>query len=143
MSAVIDVLSWAMLVAGALFCVIGAIGLNRMPDLFSRLHAVSVIETLGVGFLIIGMLLQTDDWTVAVRLVIIAIILLATAPVATHALARAALFDGRKPLLAGAEGRLEETDCREAFPDLAQVLEQPLEPSDAAPGEGEADRSPS
>ena len=111
MSLVLDILGWGALVLGGFFCVVGALGLNRMPDLFTRMHATSVSDTMGVGLLVVGMLSQTDDWTVAVRLVIIVVVLYVTGAVATHALARAALHDGEKPLLAGPDGTLEKTDC--------------------------------
>ena len=55
MSLVLDILGWAALVAGGFFCFVGALGLNRMPDVFTRMHAASVSDTLGVGFLTIGM----------------------------------------------------------------------------------------
>ena len=126
MGVLLDIVGWALLVAGAFFCVVGALGLNRMPDIFTRMHATSVSDTLGVGFLTLGMLSQTDDWTVAVRLVIIVLVLFTTGAVASHALARAALHDGEKPLLAQEDGRLEETDCGEVFPELGVRLATPL-----------------
>ena len=49
MSAAIDVASWVCLVAGGVFCVVGAVGLLRMPDFYTRMHAASVIDTLGAG----------------------------------------------------------------------------------------------
>ena len=126
MSVVLDIVGWTALVAGGLFCVIGAIGLNRMPDVFTRMHATSVSDTLGVGLLILGMLSQTDDWTVAVRLVMILLVLLTTGAVASHALARAALHDGEKPLLAKDDGALAETDCADIDPTLGMRLATPL-----------------
>ena len=97
MGQVVDLLSWAALLGGGFFYVVGAIGLNRMPDIFTRLHAVSVSETLGVGLMMLGMMLQAGFTLVAVKLVIIVVIMWATGAVATHALARAALHDGEKP----------------------------------------------
>ena len=126
MSVVLDIVGWAALLAGGFFCVVGAIGLNRMPDVFTRMHATSVSDTLGVGLLVFGMLTQTDDWTVLVRLIIILLVLYTTGAVASHALARAALHDGEKPLLADASGALRETDCAEIYPELAVRLAQPL-----------------
>ena len=55
---VIDILSWVFLLAGGIFCVIGTIGLLRMPDVFTRLHGASVVDTLGMGFIILGLILQ-------------------------------------------------------------------------------------
>jgi len=126
MSVVLDILGWAALGLGGFFCVVGAFGLNRMPDLFTRMHAASVSDTLGVGFLTLGMLSQTTDWAVAVRLVIIVLVVLFTGAVASHALARAALHDGQKPLLAGPDGALRPTDCADIYPELAARLAIPL-----------------
>lgn len=125
-SMLFDALSWIALVAGGVFYVIGAVGLNRMPDVFTRMHAVSVGETLGVGLMIIGMLLQAGLTLVAVKLVFIALGLWTSGAVATHALARAALHDGQRPLLADASGRLTRTDPVALFPELAVRLVQPL-----------------
>jgi multicomponent Na+:H+ antiporter subunit G len=99
MEQVIDILSWIFLVAGGLFCVIGTIGLIRMPDMFTRLHGASVVDTLGMGFLIVGMVLQAGFTLVAAKLIIIAALVLLTTPVATHALAQAALHAGIRPKL--------------------------------------------
>ena len=126
MSAVLDILGWGALCLGGFFCVVGALGLNRMPDVFTRMHATSVSDTMGVGLLVVGMLSQTDDWMVAARLVIILIVLWVTGAVASHALARAALHDGKKPLLAGPDGTLRETGCEEVYPDLGVRIATPL-----------------
>ena len=126
MSAVLDILGWILLSAGGFFCVVGALGLNRMPDVFTRMHATSVTETLGVGMLVLGMATQTTDWSVWVRLAIIMIVLYVTGAVATHALARAALHDGNKPLLAQPDGSLKQTGCEEIYPELGARLATPL-----------------
>ena len=122
----LDVLGWLFLCLGGFFCLVGALGLNRMPDVFTRMHATSVSDTLGVGFLVLGMAVQTTDWTVWVRLGIIVIVLYVTGAVASHALARAALHDGRKPLLADDNGTLRETGCDEVYPELSARLATPL-----------------
>jgi multicomponent Na+:H+ antiporter subunit G len=126
MAAVVDILSWAALVGGGFFYVVGAIGLIRMPDLFTRMHAVSVSETLGVGLLMLGMLLQAGSTLVAVKLIIIVLAMWTTGAVATHALARAALHDGEKPLLADDIGTLVPTDPVSLFPELGVRLAAPL-----------------
>lgn len=126
MGVVIDILSFLALAAGGVFYLVGAIGLNRMPDVFSRMHAVSVSETLGVGLLILGMLLQAGVTLVAVKLVFIVLALWTSGAVASHALARAALHDGELPLLANEQGQLVPTDPRTLFPELHERLEAPL-----------------
>ena len=100
MSILLDGLSWVFLTTGAAFYVIGAYGLIKMPDVFTRMHAASVSDTFGAALILIGMMFQTTDPLVLVRLVIILVLLLYTGPVATHALAQASLTAGLKPILA-------------------------------------------
>ena len=126
MATVIDTLSWVALLGGSFFYVVGAIGLNRMPDIFTRMHAVSVSETLGVGLLILGMALQAGVTLVTVKLIIIMVVMMWTGAVATHALARAALHDGEKPLLVNDTGTLVRTDPVSLFPELGVRLATPL-----------------
>ena len=99
MSAMIDVVSWALLVAGGLFCIVGGIGIIRMPDFYTRVHAASVTDTLGAGLLLLGLVLQAGWTLVAAKLVVIGLLIFFTSPAATHALARAALGRGLQPLL--------------------------------------------
>lgn len=100
MTELVNVLSWLCLVAGAAFCVIGTIGMIRMPDFYTRMHAASVTDTAGAGLLLIGMMLQAGLTLVTVKLIIIGLLILFTSPTATHALCKAALTRGLKPLLA-------------------------------------------
>ena len=126
MEMAINIASWAALLGGGFFYLVGAIGLNRMPDFFARMHATSVSETLGVGLLVAGMLLQAGPTLVAAKLIIILLVLLTTGAVATHALARAALHDGEKPLIAGEDGKLVAADPDALFPGLGARLAAPL-----------------
>jgi multicomponent Na+:H+ antiporter subunit G len=95
-----DIVTGLALAFGGLFYVVGAIGLVRMPDMFTRLHAASVMETVGAGLLVIGMMVAAGLSLVTAKLAIILAILLLSGPVAAHALANAALTAGVKPLLA-------------------------------------------
>ena len=95
----VDVLSWACLVAGGLFCVVGAVGMIRMPDFYTRVHAASVVDTLGAGLLLLGLLLQAGFTLVGAKLLMIGLLLLVASPTATHALVRAALQRGLEPEL--------------------------------------------
>ena len=99
MALLLDVLSWICLVGGGLFCFAGGIGVLRLPDFYSRLHASGVIDTLGAGLVLLGLLLQSESFDVGVRLVLIFLFLLFTVPTATHALAKSALHGGLKPEL--------------------------------------------
>ncbi len=103
MSGAIDLLSWICLVVGGFFCVVGAVGMLRMPDFFTRMHAASVIETLGAGLILLGLMLQAGFTLVTVKLAMIGLLVFFASPAATHALARAALHRGQHPVLAGKE----------------------------------------
>ena len=94
---------------GRRFCVVGAIGLVRMPDFYTRMHAASVIETLGAGLILLGLMLQAGFTLVTAKLLIIGMLILLASPTATHALARAAFAARFAPLLADGRGRAIET----------------------------------
>jgi multicomponent Na+:H+ antiporter subunit G len=70
-----------------------------MPDFYTRMHAASVTETLGAGLILLGLILQAGWSLVAAKLVMVGLLIFFTSPAATHALARAALGRGLKPLL--------------------------------------------
>lgn len=103
MSAALDALSWACLLAGGVFCMIGAAGMLRMPDFYTRMHAASVVDTLGAGLILVGLALQAGLSLVAAKLAMIGLLIFFASPTSTHALARAALLRGVKPLLAPEE----------------------------------------
>jgi multicomponent Na+:H+ antiporter subunit G len=95
-----DALSWVLIVGGGVFLVIGAVGLNRMPDVLTRMHATSVSDTFGAGLMIAGMMIAAGFTLVTAKLLFLLLFIWFTGPVATHALARAALAAGIKPVLA-------------------------------------------
>lgn len=97
MSALIDALSWVLIVGGGLFALIGAVGVVRFPDFWARLHAASVSDSAGVILMILGMCLQAGWSLVTVKLLIIGAFLFITGPTATHAVANAALATGMRP----------------------------------------------
>ena len=94
---IVDILSWFSIGIGAAFVVVGGLGLIRMPDLFTRLHAASVADTAGAGFILLGLMLQAGLSLTSLKLVLIFVFLVFTAPTAAHALAHAALLDGIRP----------------------------------------------
>lgn len=100
MTDVLNLASWILIVAGSIFCMIGALGLLRMPDLFTRMHAASLVDTLGAALLLLGMILQAGFTLVTAKLLITGLLLFFTSPTATHALARAARARGVEPMLA-------------------------------------------
>lgn len=100
MNLVIDIASWVLILLGSFFTVTGALGLVRMPDVYTRMHAVSVIDTLGIGMMILGMALQAGLSLVTLKLLFLLALVFFTWPVVTHALAQACLQVGIKPQLA-------------------------------------------
>jgi multicomponent Na+:H+ antiporter subunit G len=94
MSTAAEMLSMLCLAAGAFFVLVGCLGLVRMPDLYTRMHAASVTDTLGAGLLLLGMMLYAGVNLVSAKLVILGLLIFFTSPTATHALARAALHRG-------------------------------------------------
>lgn len=100
MSMFLDGVSWALLITGGFMCFSGGIGIHRFPDFFSRMHAVGVTETLGSAFILIGLMLQAGwEVTVLVKLLLILLFILLTSPTSSHALAKAALHGGLRPVL--------------------------------------------
>ena len=99
MSALVHGLGGVLLAAGALLVVTGGLGLLRLPDFFSRLHAAGLTETLGAGLVIAGLMLHAGWSSPLLELVLIGAFLIATGPVAAHALAKAARHGGLEPLV--------------------------------------------
>ena len=97
MQALLDVLSGVCLLGGAIFLLIGAIGVLRFPDFYTRLHAVSVCDTLGAGLVLLGLMLQGGLSLVTVKLLLIFYFMIFSSPTAVHALAQAALQSKLKP----------------------------------------------
>jgi multicomponent Na+:H+ antiporter subunit G len=100
MTLAIEIASWMFILLGSFFTIVGAFGLVRLPEIFTRMHAASVTDTLGVGFLILGMSLQAGVGLVTLKLVFLLALFFFTGPVVTHALAQACLHEGIKPQLA-------------------------------------------
>jgi len=101
MEALVYFASWACLLLGSAFCIIGGIGLIRLPDFYSRIHGGGITDTLGAGLVMLGLMLQAGWSLVTVKLVLIMLFLLLTSPVASHAIARAARHSGLEPKLGG------------------------------------------
>jgi multicomponent Na+:H+ antiporter subunit G len=95
---VLDVASWVLLVAGSLFVITGGIGLLRLPDFYTRIHAAGITDTMGSWLILLGLCLQAGLTLVTVKLVILLFFLVATSPLASHAVAKAAFLRGLDPL---------------------------------------------
>jgi multicomponent Na+:H+ antiporter subunit G len=84
------------LVAGAAFLLVSCVGLLRLPDFYTRAHAVGKAETLGSMLILIGLAVYNGAALSSVKLLLILAIIAATNPTATHALTRAAMRSGLK-----------------------------------------------
>ena len=94
----LDLVSWVFLLGGSFFCLTGAVGLLRFPEFFSRIHAASLTDTLGASLILIGLMFQAG-WGLALpKLILILIFSLLAGTTASHAMAKAALKSGMKPL---------------------------------------------
>ncbi len=93
------ILSCIILGAGAFFVVVGAVGVYRFPDFYTRLHAAGVTDTMGSELILLGLVLQAGFSLIAVKLIFIGLFLFITSPTATHAIANAALTAGLRPFL--------------------------------------------
>jgi multicomponent Na+:H+ antiporter subunit G len=89
-----QILSTLLLVIGAAFSLIAAIGVVRFPDLFLRMHCSTKSATLGVSFIMLGAALHFGNLVSFTKALAAIIFMLVTAPVAAHVLARAAYFAG-------------------------------------------------
>lgn len=115
MEALVEILSWIMFIGGSIFILIGAIGMLRLPDMFTRMHGAGMIDTLGAVMLFVGMMLQAGFTLISVKLFLIALFLMFTSPTTTHALARTARAAGLKPLQVGGDDEEEEMSLTDEF----------------------------
>ena len=92
-----EYLSMVLLIAGAAFFLAGTLGLLRFPDVYTRLHALTKADNVGLGLIVAGLAVQSESWaTVGKLLLIWLLVLLAGASVA-HLVARGALARGIAP----------------------------------------------
>ena len=94
MELLLDIMSWILLLAGSTLVLIGGFGIWRLPDFYTRLHPAGLTDTMGAGLILLGLLLQTETYTVGIKLLVIITFLLFTSPTTCHATARAALAAG-------------------------------------------------
>ncbi len=97
METALDILSWVLLLGGGAFVIIGGVGLLRLPDFYTRLHAAGMTDTLGAGLIILGMMVEGGLSLVTVKLVLLGALIFLTSPTATHAIANAAFTAGLEP----------------------------------------------
>ena len=87
---ILNILGWFFLLFGCFFCLVGSIGLIRLPSFYTRVHAAGIVDSLGAILILIGLITQTQDFLVIVKLLFILLFMMLTGPTAVHALARSA-----------------------------------------------------
>jgi len=89
-----DLLLAVLLPLGGFFCLVAALGMLRLPDLLTRMHAATKAGTLGVGLLVLAAALHFNEVGMTLRAFTVALFVLLTAPVAAHLIGRAAYHAG-------------------------------------------------
>lgn len=96
----VEIASWILILLGSFFTVVGTFGLLRMPEVYTRMHAASVVDTAGIGFLVLGMCLQAGLGLVTLKLLFLLALFFFFTPVVTHALAQACRHERIEMLMA-------------------------------------------
>ncbi len=94
---ILEVFSALLLAGGALFFIAGTVGLLRFPDVFTRLHALTKADNVGLGLIITGLTLQAPSWAVIGKLILIWLLVLVASASACQLVARTALQRGVNP----------------------------------------------
>lgn len=97
MTLVIDIMSIALLLAGTVFFVAGTVGLLRFPDVFTRIHALTKADNVGLGLIVFGLALQAASVWAALKLILIWVLILLASSTTGHLVASAALRIGIRP----------------------------------------------
>jgi multicomponent Na+:H+ antiporter subunit G len=92
------VIASVLMVAGAVFVLAGTLGVLRLPDFYTRLHAAGMTDTLGAELILLGLIVQAGFSQVSLKLALVGFFLLITSPTATHAIAHAAWAAKLEPL---------------------------------------------
>jgi multicomponent Na+:H+ antiporter subunit G len=90
-------LAIVLMIGGILFMLVGGIGINRLPDFYTRAHAAGKVDTLGIMMFLAGMMVLEGLTINSAKLLLIVAFVAFTSPVASHALARRAMLFGLKP----------------------------------------------
>ena len=133
----IDIISGIFIFIGCVFVFGGAVGLIRMPDFYTRLHAASVTDTGGILFICIGLVLQAififENPMAAIKIVLTVVFLFFTAPTASHAVAKAALMANIIPQCQNGQSVVDDSLASTyKGQDIASVL-TPRQPADNTP----------
>ncbi len=85
-----------IMLSGAVFMLLSAIGAVRMPDLLTRMHATTKAGAFGAGLMLVGVAMEFTELSVMVRALVILVFIMLTSPVAAHAIGHAGYLTGAK-----------------------------------------------
>jgi multicomponent Na+:H+ antiporter subunit G len=111
---IFDIVVAALLVIGGAFSLVAAVGLIRLPDVYSRMHSASKAGTLGSGAALIALAVHAWDLATVTRAMAGFAFLLLTAPVAAHLLARAAYLSGYRLWSGSVRDEMQPSDVKRA-----------------------------
>ena len=92
----IEFIKGTFIISGALLMLLASLGILRLPDLLTRMHATTKAAALGVILIMLAVAMHFAEVGVAARAIAIIIFILMTAPVAAHVIGRAGYFVGSK-----------------------------------------------
>ncbi|MGC9451275.1 MAG: monovalent cation/H(+) antiporter subunit G [Oceanipulchritudo sp.] len=105
MTLVDNIIGSLLILVGLFFMLVGSFGLLRLPDFFTRTHAASKVDTVGIVIALLGVIFLGQGRVDADKAILAAFLIMLTNPVSAHALARAAYSAGHKPWKKGDAGR--------------------------------------
>jgi len=93
---ILDVITFILLLAGSFFMLIASIGMIRLPDFYTRMHAGGKADTLGQGLIFLALIIYEGFTLISLKMLIIFAFIFIANPTATHAVAKAAYKGGLK-----------------------------------------------
>jgi len=94
----INVIAYICFIGSLLAFGLGTLGLYKFPDPYTRMHAIGIGDTLGVGLVGIGLFLLSPDWILRIKLVVCLLLFWMINPTMTHLIAKSGLIHGTKPM---------------------------------------------
>lgn len=89
-----DCVVTVLLVVGVIFFLAGTVGLVRFPDVYTRLHALTKSDNVGLGFVVMGLAVQSESWFVAGKLLLIWVLVLLAGASVAHLISSGAMRRG-------------------------------------------------
>ena len=130
MDLLLDIVSAVLLLTGGFLVFVGGVGVMRMPEFFTRMHAASVTDTGGAALILVGLMLQGGLTLAPLKLAAIFLFLFLTSPTASYALSNAALLSGVRTACRNETGTQLPEDRLNAAPASAQSKSSAAKPAE-------------